>query len=139
MKELTFTLDTINEAAGEFLSMLGNNKVVAFHGGMGAGKTTFIAAVCKLLAIEDYVSSPTFAIVNEYNGANDQEVFHFDFYRINDVEELLNIGITEYLYSGAFCFIEWPEIGQEILPDNTIHMQIGELDDGKRQIKFLGS
>ena len=136
MQVLKFTLQTIEQAAKEFLSIVGKNKVVAFHGEMGAGKTTFIANLCKQLSISNYVSSPTFAIVNEYHGANEELVFHFDFYRINDIEELQGIGISEYLYSDAYCFIEWPEIGEPLLPDDTIHVVISEITKGEREIKF---
>ena len=136
MQDIIFGLNEIKEAAKTFLDTIKSYKVIAFHGGMGAGKTTFIGELCKQLKVAEYVSSPTFSIINEYRGENENLVYHFDFYRIEEMEELLGIGITEYLYSGAYCFIEWPGIGETILPEETLHVVISETDDGRRKIRF---
>lgn len=136
MQDIIFGLNEIEEAAKTFLSYTKPYKVIAFHGGMGAGKTTLIGELCKQLKVAEYVSSPTFSIINEYEGENNNLIYHFDFYRIEEMEELLGIGITEYLDSGAYCFIEWPEIGAAILPDDTLHVEISETEDGKRKITF---
>ena len=105
-------LDHIRETAREFIDNMGNRKVFAFYGKMGAGKTTFIKAVCEELGVEDVITSPTFAIINEYSGKDDT-IYHFDFYRIKKLEEVYDMGYEDYFYSGALCFIEWPELIEE--------------------------
>jgi len=127
------TLEEINEAARQFVEAMGDNTVFAFYGKMGAGKTTFIKAVCTLLGVTDNITSPTFAIVNEYRSSIAGElIYHFDFYRIKKLEEVYDLGYEDYFYSGAICFIEWPELIEELLPGNTIKVTIEEEADGAR-------
>ena len=116
-------LSQINQLARQFVSSIGNRRVFAFYGDMGAGKTTFIRAVCRELGVDDVVNSPTFAIVNEYT-AKDGPVYHFDFYRIRRIEEAYDIGFEDYLYSGQLCFIEWPELIEELLPEDAVRVSI---------------
>lgn len=119
-------------AAQEFIQVMGNRKIFAFYGKMGAGKTTFIKAICEALGVDDIVTSPTFAIVNEYKAS--QPVYHFDFYRIKNLREAYDIGCEEYFYSGCPCFIEWPELIEELLPEDTVKVCIEVHDDGSRII-----
>ncbi|MBQ7419389.1 MAG: tRNA (adenosine(37)-N6)-threonylcarbamoyltransferase complex ATPase subunit type 1 TsaE [Prevotella sp.] len=128
-------LDTIRNAAREFINHLGDSRVFAFYGKMGAGKTTFIKAICEELGSTDVITSPTFAIVNEYTG-DDAPIYHFDFYRIKKLEEVYDMGYEEYFYSGALCLIEWPELVEEILPDDAIRVSITEQEDGSRLIAW---
>ena len=128
-------LEHIREAAQEFISHMGDHRVFAFYGSMGAGKTTFIKALCEELGVTDVVTSPTFAIVNEYQ-ASDRPIFHFDFYRIKKLEEVYDMGYEDYFYSGALCFIEWPELIEEILPDDAVRVSISEQEDGSRLVTF---
>jgi len=124
----------ISEAARTFVSLMGDSKVFAFYGKMGAGKTTFIKAVCEELGVKDVITSPTFAIVNEYDGP----IYHFDFYRIKKIEEVYDMGYEDYFYSGAPCFIEWPELIEELLPDDTVRVDIEQRPDGQRVVKIEG-
>lgn len=110
--------------------------VFAFYGKMGAGKTTFTKAICEELGVEDAINSPTFAIVNEYEAANGNPIYHFDFYRIKRLSEAYDIGGDDYFYSGFPCFIEWPELVEEILPEETIKVQIEEQENGRRKVTF---
>lgn len=132
-------IDNINDiknAAQQFVDNMGMNRVFAFYGKMGAGKTTFIKAVCECMGIGDVITSPTFAIVNEYS--NDETglvVYHFDFYRIKKIEEVYDMGYEEYFYSGSPCFIEWPELIEGLLPDDAVKVTIEEQPDGSRVIK----
>ena len=129
------SIEEITAAAKTFLQAVGNRRVIAFYGGMGAGKTTFIAALCRELGVTEPVTSPTFAIVNEYEmneGAS--SIYHFDFYRIKRLEEAYDIGFEDYLYSGHLCLIEWPELIEELLPDDTLRVHITIADDGSRSI-----
>ena len=128
-------LDHIRETAREFIDNMGNRKVFAFYGKMGAGKTTFIKAVCEELGVEDVITSPTFAIINEYSGKDDT-IYHFDFYRIKKLEEVYDMGYEDYFYSGAICFIEWPELIEEVLPEDAVKVQIIEKEDGTRAVLF---
>ena len=128
-------LDHIRETAREFIDNMGNRKVLAFYGKMGAGKTTFIKAVCEELGVEDVITSPTFAIINEYSGKDDT-IYHFDFYRIKKLEEVYDMGYEDYFYSGALCFIEWPELIEEVLPEDAVKVQIIEKEDGTRAVLF---
>ena len=128
-------LDHIEEAAREFIKNMGDDTVFAFYGKMGAGKTTFIKALCKLLGVEDEVNSPTFAIINEYRSQTTAKlIYHFDFYRIKKLEEVYDLGYEDYFYSGALCFIEWPELVEELLPLDAKKVTITENPDGSRTI-----
>ncbi len=128
-------LDHIEEAAREFIGQMGDDTVFAFYGKMGAGKTTFIKALCKLLGVEDEVNSPTFAIINEYRSETTAElIYHFDFYRIKKLEEVYDLGYEDYFYSGALCFIEWPELVEELLPLDAKKVTITENGNGSRTI-----
>ena len=128
-------LEKIREAAREFVSNIGDSTVFAFYGKMGAGKTTFIKAVCEELGVEDVITSPTFAIVNEYRSdASGELIYHFDFYRVKKIEEVYDMGFEDYFYSGALCFIEWPELCEEVLPEDTVKVTIEESYDGTRVV-----
>ncbi len=130
------SLDTIKDAAKDFVAQMGDHKVFAFYGEMGAGKTTFIKEICMALGVTDPITSPTFAIVNEYNSKMVDKIYHFDFYRINKIEEAFDFGYEDYFYSGALCFIEWPELVDSILPDNCTHVQIKVNEDDSRTVTF---
>ena len=134
--EILFKEEDIKQAAKQFAEAMGENTVFAFYGKMGAGKTTFIKAVCEELGVEDTVTSPTFAIVNEYEAADGRPIYHFDFYRIKKVSEAYDMGCEEYFYSGHPCFIEWPELIEEVLPEDTIDVTIEALPDGERRLVF---
>lgn len=131
------SLEGLHRAAKEFLGKIGDSKVVAFYGSMGSGKTTFISAVCSLLGVEDDVNSPTFNIVNEYHSDSGDVIYHFDFYRIESIPEALDIGFEEYVYSGNLSLIEWPEKIEQILPDDTLKVQISVQNDGSRLISLM--
>ena len=128
-------IDTIRESAREFIQNIGEQKVIAFYGKMGAGKTTFVKAICEELGVQDVITSPTFAIVNEYE-AHNQSIFHFDFYRIKRLEEVYDMGYEDYFYSGALCFIEWPELIEDLLPEDAVKVTITENADGTRSVTF---
>ena len=137
MKIEISTLHNIRSAAQAFLEATDVNRVFAFYGKMGAGKTTFIKALCEELGVEDAVNSPTFAIVNEYYSTRlNGPIFHFDFYRIKRIEEAFDIGTDDYFYSRAPCFIEWPELIEDILPEEAVRVSIEEQPDGTRTIEF---
>lgn len=130
-------IDSIREAARQFVAATGENTVFAFYGKMGAGKTTFIKAICEELGVEDVITSPTFAIVNEYRSDTTGElIYHFDFYRIKKIEEVYDMGYEDYFYSGALCFIEWPELIEELLPEEAVKVTIEENADGSRIVRF---
>ncbi|MCC8094812.1 MAG: tRNA (adenosine(37)-N6)-threonylcarbamoyltransferase complex ATPase subunit type 1 TsaE [Tannerellaceae bacterium] len=130
-------LQTIHEAAKDFLAHMGDQTVFAFHSQMGAGKTTFIKAICEELGVEDVINSPTFAIINEYRStATGELVYHFDFYRINRLSEAEDIGTSDYFYSGALCFIEWPEKIAALLPGDVVQVNIQENPDGTRSVEM---
>lgn len=129
------SLDNIDEAAIEFIKAMGDNTVFAFHGEMGAGKTTFIKAICENLGVSDTINSPTFAIINEYRSDSGELIYHFDFYRINKIEEAFDFGYEDYFYSGSLCFIEWPEKVESLLPNDTVNVSIRVLEDGSRDVK----
>lgn len=129
------SLDTINNSARQFINQMGNNTVFAFRGEMGAGKTTFIKAICEELGVGDVINSPTFAIVNEYRSNSDELIYHFDFYRINKIDEVYDFGYEDYFYSGSLCFIEWPEKIEELLPHDTVNVYIEVKENGYRSVK----
>ena len=145
----------IREAAREFIEHIGDHRVFAFYGKMGAGKTTFVKAICEELGVEDVITSPTFAIINEYQVIGDRcwvmdnsqtvntqhpspitQIFHFDFYRIKKLEEVYDMGYEDYFYSRALCFIEWPELIEDILPDDAVKVDITENADGSRTVNL---
>ena len=129
------SLEKIQEAAKNFVANMGDNTVFAFYGKMGAGKTTFVKAICEELGVEVTITSPTFAIVNEYRSDLAGElIYHFDFYRIKKLDEVYDMGYEDYFYSGAICFIEWPELIEELLPGNTVKVSIEELESGEREV-----
>ena len=141
------SIETIRESAREFIENIGEHKVFAFYGKMGAGKTTFVKAICEELGVEDIITSPTFAIVNEYEvrGAEANSslftlhsslIYHFDFYRIKKLEEVYDMGYEDYFYSGALCFIEWPELIEDLLPDDAVKVSIDENADGTRTVRW---
>lgn len=130
------SLDTIHEAAKDFIKGMGDGKVFAFYGKMGAGKTTFIKALCEVLGVKDVITSPTFAIINEYTDGNNNPIYHFDFYRIKKLEEVYDMGYEDYFYSGNLCLLEWPELVEDILPENVIKVTIEELPDGSRLLTY---
>ena len=127
------SLDQIHEAARQFIAEMGDNTVFALYGKMGAGKTTFIKAVCEELGVSDVITSPTFSLVNEYTDGKGEPVYHFDFYRIKKIAEVFDIGVEQYFDSGHTCFIEWPDIVEFFLPDDAVHLEIYEQEDGARR------
>lgn len=128
-------LSRINEAAREFIDNMGDNTLFAFYGKMGAGKTTFIKAVCEELGVAEGVNSPTFAIVNEYRSETTGElIYHFDFYRINSLREVYDLGYEDYFYSGALCFMEWPEKIADLLPEECVGVTVEEMPDYSRRV-----
>ena len=131
------SLDCIKEAAQQFIDNMGKGNVFAFFGKMGAGKTTFIKAICECLDVEDVITSPTFAIVNEYYSNKLQDsIYHFDFYRIKKLEEVYDMGYEDYFYSHRLCFLEWPELIEDLLPEDATKVTIEETADGSRVVKF---
>ena len=127
--------ESLAAAAQQFVGAMGERRVFAFYGKMGAGKTTFIKAICEALGVEDVVTSPTFAIVNEYKAIRGA-MYHFDFYRIKNLREAYDIGCEEYFYSGCPCFIEWPELIEELLPEDTVKVCIEVQEDGSRIVSL---
>ncbi len=130
------SLKQIHKTARAFLEATKGHTIFAFYGAMGAGKTSFIKAICEELGVKDVITSPTFAIVNEYALPDGDAVFHFDFYRINKMEEAYDLGYEEYFYSGRYCFIEWPEKIESLLPDNCTMVHIEEQVDGTRKVSI---
>ena len=128
-------IDSISAAAQEFIAQMGENKIFAFYGGMGAGKTTFVKALCEAMGVTDTVNSPTFAIVNEYDTPTGSPIYHFDFYRIKRLSEVYDMGYEDYFYGRGLCFIEWPELVEELLPEDTVKVTIEEQPDGTRVVK----
>ena len=130
-------LKELDSAAAEFLEKTAGHSLLAFYGPMGAGKTTFITALCRALGVrEDAVSSPTFAIVNEYRGGSGQDIYHFDFYRIQKPEEALDIGLYDYLDSGSLCLMEWPENIEQLLPEESLRIYLKVNPDGSRSLSW---
>ena len=132
-------LSDIDAAAKQFAAQIGQNTVFAFYGDMGAGKTTFIKAVCEQLGVEETITSPTFAIVNEYRCGSGEPIYHFDFYRINKLEEAFDFGYEDYFYSGNLCFIEWPQLVEPILPQDTLHVYMTVGENGHRIVETKNS
>ena len=128
------SLETIRASAGQFVDLIGNSTVFAFNGKMGAGKTTFIKAICEEMGVSETVNSPTFSIVNEYQAADGRIIYHFDCYRITNIQEALDLGAEEYLYSGNLCFIEWSENIAPLLPDSIVNVDILEDENGSRDV-----
>jgi len=137
MKLRIKSIESIHVTAQQFINQIGENTIFAFNGEMGAGKTTFIKAVCIALGVNDTVNSPTFSIVNEYQSTDGRIIYHFDCYRINTMEEALEIGIEEYLYSGNLCFIEWAENIAPLLPNSVINVEIKEIENGEREVDVM--
>ena len=123
----------IDRAAAKFIERIGDRKLVAFFAPMGAGKTTFTTAICRVLGVTDPVGSPTFAIINEYMKADGEPMYHFDFYRINSINEAFDMGYEEYFYSGDLCLVEWPEKVEPLLPDDTMVVKIEIIDENTRR------
>ena len=136
MKITISSLDAINEAAKQFVAAMGSNRVFAFYGKMGAGKTTFIKALCTELGVDDVITSPTFAIVNEYTAGDGSPIYHFDFYRIKKLDEVYDMGYEDYFYNGGLCLIEWPELIESLLPEDAVEVHIAEQPDGTRTLEF---
>ena len=134
--EVNFTLEQIQDAALKLLSVSANYKVFALHGEMGAGKTTFIHALCEAMSVNDTITSPTFSIINQYKTVKGQTVYHMDLYRIKNENEAINAGVEDCLYSGNICLVEWPEKAPGIFPDNTLHINITSVDDNTRKLKI---
>ena len=129
-------LDDLTRAANELIKTFDTKKIIAFYGKMGAGKTTLIKTICEIINVENVVSSPTFSIVNEYHTSTGETIYHFDFYRINKIEEAYDFGYEEYFYSGNYCFIEWPEKIETLLPDDSLFLTIEEQGDGTRLVSI---
>ena len=138
MKLVIESLDQIESCAQKFIDQaLPNHKIIAFYGAMGAGKTTFIKAICKALGVTDSITSPTFSIINEYHTPQfEAPIYHFDFYRSKKLEEAYDMGYEEYFYNEGLCFIEWPELIEELLPEDTLKITIEEQTDGTRLVSW---
>lgn len=137
MKSITIpSLQELDTAAARFLEQAGGHDVIAFSGELGAGKTTFIQAVCRNLGVEVDVNSPTFSLVNEYFTPGGDSIFHFDLYRIESMEELYDMGYEEYFYSGSLCLIEWPEKARRLIPEDALWVKIEIGDDEARTLLF---
>ena len=136
---MNFVVSNINElkdVADEFIKRMNNRRTFAFYGKMGVGKTTLIKEICNKLGVEEHVTSPTLSIVNEYEAKNGILIYHFDFYRIKEIEEVYDFGYEDYLFKNAICFIEWPELVESLLPENTIKIEITEEKLGIRSIRI---
>ncbi|AQS93211.1 MULTISPECIES: tRNA (adenosine(37)-N6)-threonylcarbamoyltransferase complex ATPase subunit type 1 TsaE [unclassified Polaribacter] len=130
-----YSLDNLPEIATELIKVAAH-KTLLFYGEMGAGKTTLIKQICKVLSVEDNISSPTFSLVNEYQTSSGEKVFHFDFYRITDEEEALDMGIEDYLYNNTWCLIEWPQNVENLLPLDAVEIHLSILENGQRNIQL---
>jgi len=128
-------LSALQKSAGLLLNNFPDERIFAFYGAMGAGKTTFIKAICHELGSNDYVTSPTFALINEYSTTEGSVIYHFDFYRIKKLEEAFDLGYEDYIYSGNYCFIEWPEMIEQLLPEGIVEVRIKEGDNGIRLVE----
>ena len=137
--ELRYSLSDIKEVASQFWKLAGNSSVFAFHGNMGAGKTTFIHALCDVKGVEDVVGSPTFSIINEYvytSNGDKKKIFHIDLYRLKDEEEAIQAGVEDCLYSDHICLVEWPDRSPGIFPEDTVHVYIDTIDSSVRRIRI---
>ena len=134
MELIIISPETIDQPARVFSRLFKDHRIFAFYGEMGAGKTTFIKALCKQAGVKDLVSSPSFALVYEYRTENTDKVYHFDFYRIKNPSEIFDLGYEDYLYSGNLCFIEWPEVAQALLPENAVKVKIKINNDNSRSL-----
>lgn len=128
-------LSALDESAKLLLQNFENDRVFAFYGSMGAGKTTLIKAICHQLGSADYVTSPSFSLINEYSTSGGDTIYHFDFYRIKKLEEAFDLGYEDYIYSGNYCLIEWPEMIESLLPEGIVEVRITELENGVRMIE----
>jgi tRNA threonylcarbamoyladenosine biosynthesis protein TsaE len=128
------SIGQIHQTAKQFIQVVEGKTIFAFYGSMGAGKTSFIKAICEELGVKDVINSPTFAIINEYTLTDGNPIYHFDFYRIEKAEEAFDLGYEEYFYSGRYCFIEWPEMIESLLPPDCVKVYIKELPNGKREV-----
>ncbi|SRR5690606_24409198 len=135
--KIQFSLGEINSVARQILEQ-NPEKVILFEAEMGTGKTTLIKAVCKVLKVEDIISSPTFSLVNEYHTTDGEQVYHFDFYRLKSEEEALDFGVEDYFYSGNYCFLEWSEKIPNLIPDKHTVIKIKTLENGNRELEILG-
>ncbi len=136
--KLTYTLEQINAAAMQSIKSSNNRRIWSFEGEMGAGKTTLIKAICNTLGVIDEVSSPTFSLVNEYKTKDGKTIYHFDFYRIKNIEEVYDIGYEDYFFSGNICLIEWPEKIKELLKEEDVYkIKIEKVGDDGREATFL--
>ncbi len=136
MKIKIDSLENIHAAAKEFIAGMGNGNVFAFYGKMGAGKTTFIKTICEEMGVEDVITSPTFAIVNEYTSGEGEPIYHFDFYRIKKIDEVYDMGYEDYFYGGHLCFLEWPELIEDILPEDCTKVTIRTEENGSRSVEW---
>ncbi len=134
--ELNFTLDEIQETAKKFIEATAGYSVFAILGEMGAGKTTFIHSVCEAAGVKDNIASPTFSIINHYATTKGQIIYHIDLYRLKDEEEAIQAGVEDCLYSGDWCFVEWPQKAPGIFPDNTVQVSITVIDMNTRKLKI---
>ncbi|MDO9374522.1 MAG: tRNA (adenosine(37)-N6)-threonylcarbamoyltransferase complex ATPase subunit type 1 TsaE [Ferruginibacter sp.] len=134
--EVIFTSSQIGEAADGLIKNLDSHRVLAFHGEMGAGKTTFIHALCEAMGVKDNISSPTFSIINQYTSGNSETIFHMDLYRLKDEAEAINAGVEDCLFSGDLCLVEWPGKAPGIFPDDTLHVYISVIDELTRKLEY---
>ena len=132
--DIIFTLNQIDDAAKTFLANAAPYKIIALHGEMGAGKTTFVHAICNALGVKDNIGSPTFSIINQYQNNLTEIIYHIDLYRLKDEEEAIQTGVEDCLYSGNYCFVEWPERAPAIFPDSTLHASIVALNNDTRKL-----
>ena len=132
------SIKSLDRSARQLLDAFPDKRIFAFYGEMGAGKTTYIKALCRALQVNDITSSPSFGLIHEYALENGESVYHFDFYRIETVEEIFDIGYEEYMFSGEYCFMEWPEMVETILPEETVKIGIEVVNGGERELRELG-
>jgi tRNA threonylcarbamoyladenosine biosynthesis protein TsaE len=130
-------ISALQDTAKQLLACFPEERIFAFYGTMGSGKTTFIKALCRELGSHDNITSPTFALINEYSADEGAVIYHFDFYRIKKLEEAFDLGYEDYIYSGNYCFIEWPEMIQSLLPEGIIEVKIRETENGNRLFEAI--